>query len=255
MLASATPLFLAKDVDYSIFINLTKVENRNQQKEDKTPETYEDRNCLKCPNKGGLKVETTKVGVSKKNSQKDEEVERVIAELRMIDMKVRAHEMAHASVGGQYAGAPSYTYVRGPDGRLYAVAGEVPIDVSPEDTPEKTVRKMEQVIAAALAPADPSPQDLAVAAKAAQILQRALMEYAKQKAENSNPYNLDNLGKGGNIPNNSLKVVGVSKETDNVEEGPISPRGGFDLNDVNPVLGKNSANIRQKAGVVMGHNL
>jgi len=251
---SGVPLFLAKDVDYSIFINISKVENGNStnDKEEEKPsitgkENSQRKSFSRNPSIGFKK--------SKKDPLKEAEIQRIIAELQTIDMKVKAHEMAHASVGGQYAGAPSYTYVRGPDGRLYAVAGEVPIDVSPKDTPEKTIRKMEQVIAAALAPADPSPQDMAVAAKAAQILQRALMEYAKQKAENSNPYNLDNLGKGSNIPNNPLKVVGVSKETDNVEKSPISPRGGFNLNDVNPVLGKNSANVRQKAGIIVGHNL
>ena len=90
--------------------------------------------------------------------KKREEIERIVRRLRAIDRKVRAHELAHMSVGGQYAGAPHYTYVRGPDGQLYAVAGEVPIDVSPEKDPEATVKKMQQVIAAALAPADPSPR-------------------------------------------------------------------------------------------------
>ena len=103
--------------------------------------------------------------------------------MRAIDQKVRAHELAHMSVGGQYAGAPHYTYVRGPDGRLYAVAGEVPIDASPEKDPEATVKKMQQVIAAALAPADPSPQDYRVAAVASQQLMRALNELAKKKAK------------------------------------------------------------------------
>jgi hypothetical protein len=114
---------------------------------------------------------------------KEMEIRRLIAELQSIDAKVKAHEMAHASVGGQYAGSPSYSYVKGPDGRLYAVAGEVPIDVSPEDTPEKTIAKMQQVIAAALAPADPSPQDYKVAALASQQLNQAYAELAKEKAE------------------------------------------------------------------------
>ena len=114
---------------------------------------------------------------------KEMEIRRLIAELQSIDAKVKAHEMAHASVGGQYAGSPSYSYVKGPDGRLYAVAGEVPIDVSPEDTPEKTIRKMQQVIAAALAPADPSPQDIQVASIAARILAEAISELSRIERE------------------------------------------------------------------------
>jgi hypothetical protein len=95
------------------------------------------------------------------------EEETAVAKLKQRDQEVRAHEQAHVAAGGQYAGAPSYEYTTGPDGRRYAVGGEVSIDTSavPGD-PEATVRKLEQVIAAALAPADPSGQDQAVAAAA-----------------------------------------------------------------------------------------
>ena len=119
-----------------------------------------------------------------RNIRKDlQRIQQIIAKLQMIDQKVRAHEMAHLAVGGPYAGGVSYSYVQGPDGRLYAVAGEVPIDLSDAPTPEETVVKMRTVIAAALAPADPSPQDLKVAAIASQKLMKALMELAKKHQE------------------------------------------------------------------------
>ncbi|RTZ59532.1 MAG: hypothetical protein DSZ31_03765 [Gammaproteobacteria bacterium] len=116
-----------------------------------------------------------------KQRKDDPEVQREIQKLREIDRKVKAHEMAHVSVGGPYAGMPVYSYVKGPDGKLYAVAGEVPIDVSEERDPEETVRKMERVIAAALAPADPSPQDLKVAAVASVKLAKARHEIMQKK--------------------------------------------------------------------------
>ncbi|WP_439887286.1 putative metalloprotease CJM1_0395 family protein [Pseudomonas sp. MBLB4123] len=96
-----------------------------------------------------------------------------LAELASRDRDVRAHEQAHAAVGGPYAGAPSYSYSRGPDGRLYAAAGEVAIDLAVvANDPAATVRKMEVVVRAALAPAEPSAQDLRVAAQAqAQMVQ------------------------------------------------------------------------------------
>ncbi|RUM43411.1 MAG: hypothetical protein DSY34_00065 [Desulfurobacterium sp.] len=119
--------------------------------------------------------------IAKKKQQMEIDVE--VAKLRMIDIKVKAHELAHSTVGGQYAGAPHYQFVLGPDGKLYAVAGEVPIDVSPEDTPEKTIKKMQQVIAAALAPADPSPQDIQVASIAAKILAEAISELSRDERE------------------------------------------------------------------------
>lgn len=96
-----------------------------------------------------------------------------IAELATRDREVRTHEQAHAAVGGSYAGAPSYTYTHGPDGQRYAVGGEVSIDTSAvAGDPQATLSKMEIVVRAALAPAEPSAQDLRVAAQAqAQMVQ------------------------------------------------------------------------------------
>ncbi|OYQ37390.1 hypothetical protein CHU95_01470 [Niveispirillum lacus] len=90
-----------------------------------------------------------------------------LRELKQIDAQVRAHEQAHKTAGGPYAGSIQLEYTTGPDGRKYATAGEVPIDVSPvRGNPEATITKMEVVKRAALAPQDPSPQDRAVAAQA-----------------------------------------------------------------------------------------
>ncbi len=101
-----------------------------------------------------------------------------IQRLKTIEQKVIAHEMAHKAVGGQYTGPVNYTYTRGPDGRYYITGGEVPIDVSPEADPEETIRKMQIVRAAALAPSDPSPQDIAVAQKATALEMKARLELA-----------------------------------------------------------------------------
>ena len=91
----------------------------------------------------------------------------VVAELKARDAEVRDHEEAHARVGGQYAGQPSYTYQTGPDGRRYAIGGEVPIDVAPvPGDPGATIAKMQVVKLAALAPAEPSSADRRIAALA-----------------------------------------------------------------------------------------
>lgn len=95
-------------------------------------------------------------------------------ELRVIDRRVRAHEAAHLAAAGALAqSGANFTMVRGPDGRSYAVSGEVSINVSPGRTPEETLAKAQQIRAAALAPARPSTQDFAVAAQAAQMAQQA----------------------------------------------------------------------------------
>lgn len=87
--------------------------------------------------------------------------------LKQRDAEVRRHEAAHVAAGGQFAGAASFEFETGPDGRQYAVAGEVPIDAAAvSGDPEATIDKMETVKAAALAPAEPSGQDRAVAAQA-----------------------------------------------------------------------------------------
>ncbi|MBC9249013.1 hypothetical protein A9179_01865 [Pseudomonas alcaligenes] len=103
---------------------------------------------------------------SQAQQQRQEQLD--IAELAGRDREVRAHEQAHSAVGGAYAGSPTYSLKRGPDGRSYAVGGEVSVDVSPiPNDPEATLRKMEVVQRAALAPADPSAQDRRIAAQAA----------------------------------------------------------------------------------------
>lgn len=107
-----------------------------------------------------------------------------ISELAARDREVRSHEQAHMAVGGQHAGAVQYDYERGPDGRLYAVGGEVGIDTAAvAGDPQATIDKMEQVRRAALAPAEPSGQDLAVAAQAAQAIAQARAELATEPAE------------------------------------------------------------------------
>ncbi|MGV8841700.1 MAG: putative metalloprotease CJM1_0395 family protein [Pseudomonas sp.] len=93
--------------------------------------------------------------------------QQVVGELAARDREVRTHEQAHAAIGGGFAGAPSYSFTRGPDGKSYAVGGEVGIDTSPvAGDPAATLRKMAVVQRAALAPAEPSAQDLQVAAQA-----------------------------------------------------------------------------------------
>jgi hypothetical protein len=114
------------------------------------------------------------------------EQEARVRELKQRDAEVRAHEQAHAAVGGPYASAPSYTFAKGPDGKKYAVGGEVQIDTSPERTPDATIRKMDIVIRAALAPAEPSSQDRAVARQAQQQRLEAQQQRMEQQEAERN---------------------------------------------------------------------
>lgn len=116
------------------------------------------------------------------SQQLDEAQLKQLQELKARDREVRAHEQAHQAVGGQHAGSISYTYERGPDGNQYAVGGEVSIDVAPvEGDPQATIEKMRTVRAAAMAPAEPSGQDRAVAAQAMQTMLQAQAELSAEQ--------------------------------------------------------------------------
>ncbi|MBV8659519.1 MAG: hypothetical protein JO142_16990 [Burkholderiales bacterium] len=109
-------------------------------------------------------------GVSDTGQQLSQDQQQEVTKLKATDDNVRKHEQAHLAVaGGLATSGASYTYQRGPDGKSYAVGGEVSIDVSPGNTPEETIKKAEQIQRAALAPADPSGQDRSVAAQAASM--------------------------------------------------------------------------------------
>ncbi len=107
------------------------------------------------------------------------------AKLKARDAQVRAHEQAHvAAAGGLATGGPKFTFQQGPDGKLYAVGGEVNIDTAPvPGDAEATIRKAQTIRAAALAPANPSAQDRAVAAAATQMEAAARRELQQEQTE------------------------------------------------------------------------
>lgn len=127
-----------------------------------------------------------------------DDAKRQVDRLRSTDTKVKQHEQAHASAGGAYAGAIQLTYTQGPDGKNYAVAGEVPIDTSPERDPDATIEKMETVKRAALAPADPSSQDRAVAQRAEAQEAQARVEKLKAATKGASGTNAQATAAYGN---------------------------------------------------------
>lgn len=116
--------------------------------------------------------------------------EKEVRGLKQRDAEVRRHEQAHKAAAGSYAkGGPNYEYVTGPDGKRYAVGGEVQIDTSKvSDDPEATIKKAQTIRRAALAPQDPSSQDRSVAAEASRMESDARQELAKQKTEEAKIY-------------------------------------------------------------------
>jgi len=151
--------------------------------------------------------------------QKQED-DNLLRQLRARDREVRAHEAAHTAAGGSLVrGGPSYTFQTGPDGRSYAVGGEVQLDVSAvPNNPQATLAKASQIRAAALAPAQPSAQDVRVAANANQLASRARIELAIQRREEAkleeNQEQVDSLQNEGSSESQDVNAATEATQSD-----------------------------------------
>lgn len=165
------------------------------------------------------KTDVSEAGSAEKSGPEDpqeltEEEQKQVDELKKRDAEVRAHEQAHAAVGGSYASAPTYEFQTGPDNKQYAVGGEVQIDAAPvPNDPKATIEKMDIVIRAALAPQEPSVQDKKVAAEAQKNRSEAQAELAKQKQADLN---------GGDEENSLLSQTTKSEELKNEAETKLA---------------------------------
>ena len=114
-----------------------------------------------------------------------------VEQLKSRDREVRAHEAAHKAAAGSLArGGASFEFENGPDGRRYAVGGEVSIDTSKvSGDPQATINKARTIRAAANAPAQPSGQDRSVAAQATQMETEARQEVAEEQRTDSSGTN------------------------------------------------------------------
>lgn len=94
--------------------------------------------------------------------------------------KIYAHELAHQRAGGSFAGS----IVIEKDSEGIPVGGHVDIKMPTldKDDPQKTINHADTVIASAMAPGDPSPQDYRVANQALEIKRQAM------KIKNTNPH-------------------------------------------------------------------
>lgn len=132
--------------------------------------------------------EKTSFKVNSSGKELSEEEKKEVEKLKARDMEVRQHEQAHQRAGAGITGQAQYTYKAGPDKKQYAVGGSVPIDMSEGDTPQATISKAEKVRRTALAPKDPSSQDMKVAQEAAQMETEARSELLSQSQEAAKSY-------------------------------------------------------------------
>lgn len=98
------------------------------------------------------------------------------------ERNVREHERSHLRAARDLAvSGPAFQYKRGPDGKKYAIHGEVNIDSTgvSGDT-QATIEKALKIQRAAMAPADPSPKDLQAAARARIMESKAYRKLARE---------------------------------------------------------------------------
>lgn len=134
------------------------------------------------PNSAGQKIQGNSISPDR---DPPDETHTETEKLKRRDQEVRRHEQAHlAAAGGLATGVARYSYQIGPDGKRYATGGEVNIDTSPvPGDPHATIRKARQIRRAALAPANPSPQDRAVATSATQMEMKAKRDLQEKNQE------------------------------------------------------------------------
>jgi hypothetical protein len=158
----------------------------------------------------------------------------VVTRLKQRDIEVRNHEAAHMAAAGSFGGGASYSYVTGPDGNRYAVGGEVPVRMVGGRTPEEAIRNAAQVRAAALAPAEPSSQDRAVAAEASAMEADARAELAAQRSAEAAAADPSRRAKEAEAPQapkrtqetSPLGGTGAASEGNAVSEGSAVSEGG-----------------------------
>ena len=139
-----------------------------------------------------------------------EDEQKKLEKLKARDLEVRQHEQAHQRAGAGIAGQPVYTYEAGPDGKQYAVGGSVSVDMSEGATPEATITKAGQIRRTALAPKDPSQQDMKIAQEASQMELEARSELMADAQKVSKAYaSVQNIS-ASKTPSSAQGVTQVS---------------------------------------------
>jgi hypothetical protein len=108
-----------------------------------------------------------------------------IQKLSQQDTNIRRYERVHLAVAGMVTrGGPYNEYRLGSDGRLYAVGGEVSLNINTgAGNSQQTLTKMEQVRRAALAQANLAIEDQRAAALARYDVYRTRLEMLNQEHE------------------------------------------------------------------------
>lgn len=154
---------------------------------------------------------------------------RVVEQLKQRDSEVRAHEQAHVAAGGGHiTSGPSYSYQTGPDGKRYAIGGEVGIDTSMNSgDPEGNLEKARAIIRAAMAPAEPSAQDVRVAASARAMEVRAQQEIRDSQIKEYEAVMATSTTDRASTPTGATGAVTTPTASDERSDSAVQPSQGM----------------------------
>ncbi len=144
-------------------------------------------------------VKTEPKAKTLKNVSAEMKVQSDVRKLINWENNVKQHEQAHMAVGGGLVSTARFSYTLGPDGKRYVSGGEVSISIPSSENEEDNLNTLERVKRAALAPADPSPQDIKTAAMASALLSSTYLKLLKQKAKE------ESSGKKSNIASMAIE--------------------------------------------------
>ena len=237
---SRTPAQNNADIDFASISEQAELANTSISGQDEKQNSQEGNDARESEVSPQETKDSTKSADGEEQTRaKELEQARVISDLKKRDQEVRSHEAAHASVGGSFTGSPSFSYEQGPDGKRYAVEGEVSVDLSSvKGDPRATIAKMKKVHAAALAPVNPSIQDTRVASTATQVILEAqselLTELGDQQSETKARSNVqkddesstrDGLSSDNESNSSQSFEVMINKTLDNQEKvAPSQPK-------------------------------
>lgn len=135
-------------------------------------------------------IELLNAEQNKSEDELTQKEQQELTQLKTTDAEVKRHENAHkAMAAGLQTSGPNYEYEVGPDGKKYAVAGDVNISYQKSSDPEVNLKNAQKLKAAALAPADPSAQDRSVARKADAEIAKAQQEILEEQQNKDNESN------------------------------------------------------------------
>lgn len=150
---------------------------KTKQFVDETSEKNKNKYLIESP--GKVKSKTKSLNDISAEMKAHSEVRKLIN----WENNVKQHEQAHMAVGGGLVSSARFSYTIGPDGKRYVSGGEVSISVPSSENEEENLKTLERVKRAALAPADPSPQDIKTAAMASAMISSTYLKLMKQKAK------------------------------------------------------------------------